>query len=111
MFIFTQLFEKVYDKLVDERKLSKKDFEELERALLENPKLGDVIPGMEGLRKLRLKSIGKGKSGGVRIDYLDIPDLGIIYFVVLYPKNVQEDLNAEEKKIIVRMIKTIKKGS
>jgi len=62
------------------------------------------------LRKVRLKSISKGKSGGFRIDYLDFPEAGITYFVVIYPKNMQADLTSDEKKVILQMIRTIKKG-
>ncbi len=110
MFIYTSIFTKIYDSLVADRKLLPKDFENLEQSLLENPQFGDVIPGMDGLRKVRLKSINKGKSGGFRIDYLDFPEASITYFVVLYPKNMKGDLTSDEKKVILQMIKIIKKG-
>jgi hypothetical protein len=42
------------------------------------------------------------------VDYLDIPEYGKLYFIVLYPKNVKEDLSPEEQKIIVRLVKTLK---
>lgn len=35
--------------------------------LAANPKDGDVIPGTGGIRKLRWRAKGKGKSGGVRV--------------------------------------------
>lgn len=66
-FKHTDIFTKLYDKLVAERKLSEIDFEEFEQSLLENPQLGDVIPGLEGLRKARIKSTNKGKRGGYRL--------------------------------------------
>lgn len=109
-FIFTTLFCKTLDVLTEERKLSPENFEKLEQDLLNNPKLGDVIPGMDGLRKVRLKGVNCGQRGGFRIDYLDFPEACITYFVVIYPKNVKADLSAEEKKIILQMIKSIKKG-
>lgn len=52
--------------------------------------------------------MNKGKSGGFRVDYLDIPEKGKLYLIVLYPKNVKEDLSAEEKKLIVRLVKQLK---
>lgn len=110
VFVYTSIFAKIYDSLVANRKLSPNDFENLEQSLLDNPQLGDVIPGMDGLRKVRLKSMSKGKSGGFRIDYLDFPEAGITYFVVLYPKNLKEDLSSDEKKVILQMIRIIKKG-
>jgi hypothetical protein len=83
---------------------------EFEETLLENPKLGRVIPGMEGLRKTRIKSTTKGKRAGFRLDYLDFPDEEVLYYVVIYPKNEKEDLSPDEKKIILGLIREIKKG-
>lgn len=111
MFINSEIFTRIYDSLIKEDKLLQSDFEELEKELLREPAKGEVIPGLDGLRKIRLKSASKEKRGGFRVDYLDIPEKGIIYYVVIYPKNVQEDLSSEEKRIILRMIKKIKEGA
>ena len=81
----------------------------LENNLLNNLEQGDLIPGMDGLRKVRVKSAAKGKSGGFRVGYLDFPEYGVTYYIVIYPKNVKEDLSPEEKKIILKMIKEIKR--
>ena len=45
---------------------------ELENILLENPRKGAVIEGLAGIRKLRIKLEGRGKSGGGRVIYLDV---------------------------------------
>jgi hypothetical protein len=63
-----------------------------------------VIPGLSGLRKIRLKATNKGKRGGFRVDYLDVPEYGKLYFIVLYPKNMKEDLLQDEQKIIARLV-------
>jgi hypothetical protein len=110
LFVNSDPFTRIFDKLIAERKLSQEDFEEFEKSIMDNPSLGVPIPGMEGLRKARLKSVGKGKRGGFRVDYLDFPEDGITYYIVIYPKNVKEDLSPEEKKVIIKMIKEIKKG-
>lgn len=101
-------FSSYLDELIDQGKLSKSDFEDFEWKLIKNPQDGDVIPGLFGLRKTRLKSINKGKSGGFRVDYLDIPEKSKLYFLVLYPKNVKDDLSPEEKKLIARLVKQLK---
>lgn len=101
-------FSRYLDELIAQGKLSKSDFETFEWKLIKNPQEGDVIPGLLGLRKTRLKAMNKGKSGGFRVDYLDIPEKGKLYFIVLYPKNVKEDLSAEEKKMIAHLIKQLK---
>ena len=110
MFINSEIFTRIFDKLIKERKLIQKDFEEFENDLLRDPQQGDVIPGMNGLRKTRIKSSSRGKRGGFRLDYLDFPEAGITYYVVIYPKNVKEDLNDEEKKNILKLIEKIKRG-
>ncbi|CAF24166.1 hypothetical protein [Candidatus Protochlamydia amoebophila] len=101
-------FSRYLDELIKQGKLSISDFDDFEWKLIKNPQEGDVIPGLSGLRKTRLKSMNKGKSGGFRVDYLDIPEKGKLYLIVLYPKNVKEDLSAEEKKLIVRLVKQLK---
>lgn len=96
--INTHVFTRIYDQLIAQNKLSESDFLAFESDLLKNPNQGDVIPGLGGLRKIRLKSTTKGKRGGFRIDYLDFPERELLYYVVIYPKNVKEDLSSEEKK-------------
>ena len=110
MFINSEIFTKFFDKFIKEGKLLQKDFEDFEGELLKDPKKGDVIPGMGGLRKSRIKTASGGKSGGFRLDYLDFPEAGITYYVVIYPKNVKDDLSSEEKKVILKLIEKIKEG-
>jgi hypothetical protein len=107
--INSPIFTRIYDQLVSAKKLSDSDFIEFEQELLKDPKKSIVIPGMDGLRKARIKSITKGKRGGFRIDYLDFPEYEILYYIVIYPKSTKEDLAPEEKKIILKMIQEIKK--
>lgn len=109
-FVNTEIFTKLFDKFIKEGKLLQNDFEEFENELLKNPQKGTVIPGVGGLRKTRIKSSSSGKRGGFRLDYLDFPDVGITYYVVIYPKNVKEDLSSEEKKILLKLIERIKRG-
>lgn len=107
---FIQLppFSQSFDELIAKGRILEADFEEFEKILLNNPQLGDVIPGLSGLRKIRLKGAHTGKKGGFRVDYLDMPEYGKLYLIVLYPKNVKEDLNPDEKKIIRRLVKQLK---
>lgn len=82
--------------------------EELEKSLVEQPKQGDVIPGLSGLRKIRLKSSYSGKRSGFRVDYLDIPKAEVLYLIVVYPKNLKEDLSSEEKREIKALVELLK---
>lgn len=81
----------------------------LEGVLLENPRLGDIIQGAGGARKVRIKLDGRGKSGGGRIIYLDVFEKEKLYLLYAYPKNVQDDLTAEQKRLIKMIIEAIKK--
>lgn len=85
-----------------------KDYEDFESNLVRNPQEGDVIPGLSGIRKTRLKAAYRGKRGGFRVDYLDIPEKGKLYMLVIYAKNVKDDLSSDEKKIIARQVKQLK---
>ena len=80
---------------------------ELENILLENPRKGVVIEGLAGIRKLRIRLEGRGKSGGGRVIYIDVLEKRRLYLLFAYPKNVQEDLTAEQRKFLRRMAETI----
>jgi mRNA-degrading endonuclease RelE of RelBE toxin-antitoxin system len=64
VFVETQLF----TRLVDEY-LSDDEYLVLQGALAENPTAGPVIRGSGGIRKLRWRSQGRGKRGGLRVIY------------------------------------------
>lgn len=89
--------------------LSDSDLVDLEKALLENPQLGDVIEGTGGARKMRIQLEGRGKRGGGRVIYLDVYEKEHLYLLFAYPKNVQEDLTPDQKKAIKKIIETIRK--
>ena len=77
--------------------------------LAENPEQGDIIVGTGGIRKTRLKSATKGKSGGFRVCYLNIEDRLILFLVFIYSKSRQEDLSQSEKAELKQLADPIKK--
>ena len=50
-----------------------------------------------------------GKSGGGRVIYLDVLEREHLYLLFAYPKNVQSDLTADQKKAIRHLVEQIKK--
>lgn len=70
---------------------------ELKSYLACNPEAGDIIPETGGVRKLRWRAKGKGKSGGARVIYFfhnaDLP----LYLLAVYTKNEKIDLSAAER--------------
>jgi len=105
-FVRTNIFEEDWR----DAGLNDDDLRDLENILLENPKAGDVIPHLSGGRKLRFASSGHGKSGGIRVVYVDVVIREHIYLLLAYPKNVQTDLTSEQKKVINKLISAIKEG-
>lgn len=81
---------------------------ELISYLANNPEAGDEIKGTGGVRKLRFRAKGKGKSGGVRVIYYVFNATIPLYALTIYGKNEKADLSAEEKKIVSALAARIK---
>ena len=105
LFVHTKEFDKQWDKI----KLSDNDLSELQNHLLKNPKAAPVIQGTGGLRKIRLGLGDKGKSGGVRIIYIDFDKYGVIFLIYAYAKNEAGDLSPEAKIRFKALVELIEK--
>jgi mRNA-degrading endonuclease RelE of RelBE toxin-antitoxin system len=90
--------------------LADDEYAALQRELQVSPDRGDVIPGCDGLRKLRIRdpSRGKGKRGGARVIYLHVPESDRIYLVTIYSKEQRDDLSAGQKKLYRQLVKVLK---
>jgi hypothetical protein len=106
LFIETPNFVYKFDKIA-----SDSDMMELQQELLRNPFKGKLIRGTGGARKLRMKSSGKGKSGGARIIYYYVDLQGEIWFIDIYLKKTKADLSETEKKKFYKFIKEKIHGS
>jgi hypothetical protein len=75
-------------------------YAEFQSQLAEQPDKGTVIPGASPLRKLRWgdKRRGMGKRGGLRVIYIHIPDLRVLFMLDVYGKDEADDLTSGEKK-------------
>lgn len=104
----TRQFSKAVDNLLKKGQLLQEDFDNFVRQLAEYPKMGDVIPGVSGVRKIRLKSASRGKRGGFRVCYYFFTINNEIYLIQIYAKNVQEDLTMQEKRDIKLLISIIR---
>jgi mRNA-degrading endonuclease RelE of RelBE toxin-antitoxin system len=84
--------------------LTDEQFRLLQLSLLSNPQAGDVIRGTGGLRKLRWATTGRGKRGGIRIIYYRAVERDMIFLLFMYPKNEQEDLTPEQKRMLREIV-------
>jgi mRNA-degrading endonuclease RelE of RelBE toxin-antitoxin system len=71
-------------------------FNALSLELAANPTKGDVVRGTGGLRKVRMKGKGKGKSGGYRVIYFLIVNHDTLVCLGGYSKSESEDLSVDE---------------
>ena len=69
--------------------------------LAENPRAGDLIQGTGGVRKLRWRRGGRGKSGGVRVIYYFHSDAMPLYLLSVFGKNERADLSKAERNAAV----------
>ena len=77
---------------------SEAELDALESAIEVNPESGDMIPGLRGVRKIRFRLKGKGKSGGGRCIYLALVMENAVYLLLAYDKSVQADISAAKAR-------------
>jgi mRNA-degrading endonuclease RelE of RelBE toxin-antitoxin system len=85
--------------------LADETYRALQSALLLRPEQGDLIIGTGGLRKIRWGGKSHGKSGGYRIIYYWDKPTETVYMLFIYPKNRQEDLTPQQKRILRRLVR------
>ena len=88
---------------------SEDDLLSLELELLENPKAGPVIQGTGRLRKIRFSFENRGKSGSVRVLYVDFEEHARVFLLAVFAKNEKENLTKEERNNIKRAMAILEK--
>src|SRR5579859_4836415 len=75
-------------------------YAEFQSELAAQPNRGSVISGAAPLRKLRWgdKRRGTGKRGGLRVIYIHLPDLRVLFLLDVYGKDEADDLTQDEKQ-------------
>ena len=87
--------------------LTDDDMRQLEKELLENPKIGAVMRGTGGVRKMRFAYENRGKSGALRVIYVDFEVYRKIYFVDVYQKSQKDNLTPEERNNIRSVVELL----
>ena len=73
------------------------DLLRLEIELLNNPKVGAVLQGTGGVRKVRFAFEDRGKSGSIRVIYIDFEIYEKIFLLTAYAKADQTNLTKQER--------------
>ncbi len=84
--------------------LSDDEYQGLQNYLLQHPEAGKVVPGSGGVRKVRWKMAGKGKSGGVRVIYYFKKRDDEIWLLTIYSKSEVENIPAHVLREIAKEI-------
>jgi mRNA-degrading endonuclease RelE of RelBE toxin-antitoxin system len=84
----TELFQKLWPAYWTEEERG-----EFASFLSANPTAGDVVPESGGVRKIRWKRQGTGKSGGVRVIYFTRNEAKELVLLTLYAKSRTDNLS------------------
>jgi len=72
--------------------------------IAEHPYAGDVVPESGGIRKVRWKRAGSGKSSGLRVIYFTRTAEGEVVLLTLYAKARTDNLTGSQLKEIRRVL-------
>jgi mRNA-degrading endonuclease RelE of RelBE toxin-antitoxin system len=99
IFIETSIFTRRVTKLI-----SDESYRLLQHTLMLHPELGNLIRGSGGLRKVRWKSKGRGKRGGLRVIYYWAVSEDTILMLFVFGKNEQADLTHYQLKQLRKLV-------
>jgi hypothetical protein len=94
----------------DELGLTDKDLAALQVVIMTDPRGSPVIEGTGGVRKLRFVPAqwAKGKSGGLRVCYAFLEEVGTVILGFVYEKGEMDDLTDEQKKILRGVVERVR---
>ena len=84
--------------------LSEGERQDIIRYLAEHPKDGDLMEGTGGVRKLRWRRGGQGKSGGGRIIYYFHDEGMPLYLLTLFAKGDRANLTKGERNELAELV-------
>lgn len=87
-----------------EKLLSVQERQDLIDYLAEHPKAGVIMEGTGGVRKLRWRRGGQGKSAGVRVIYYYHDDLMPLYLLTLFAKGDKANLTQSERNELAGLV-------
>ena len=102
VFIETPTFTRMITSLLTDDELR-----EMQNKLISEPDAGDLIAHGGGIRKLRWKKQGTGKSGGIRVIYYWVVDDNQILMLIAYSKSAKDNLSDAETATLKKLVKEL----
>lgn len=87
--------------------LGDSDLKRLQEEILLDPKAGVIMKETGGIRKMRFAFEHRGKSGSIRIIYIDFEVYEKIYLLTAYPKNEKDNLTKAERNELRRLVEIL----
>lgn len=72
-----------------------------------HPKAGEILTGTGGIRKIRWKREGKGKSGGVRIIYYYHNENIPLFLLSIFGKGEMANISKPERNALAKLTKIL----
>lgn len=86
-----------------EKLLRDAEQKDLIQYLAANPKAGVLVQGTGGIRKLRWKREGSGKSGGVRVIYYFHSEQYPLFLLTLFGKSEKANISKAERNMLAKL--------
>ena len=90
-----------------EKLLSAAERMDIVNYLAAHPKVGDLMEGTGGIRKLRWGRGSQGKSGGVRVIYYFHSELMPLYLLTLFAKNERANISKSERNELAELVELL----
>lgn len=87
--------------------LTEKEKNEIISYLAFHPKAGEILEGTGGIRKIRWKREGKGKSGGVRIIYYFHNEEIPLFLLSIFSKGEMANISKAERNALAKLTKIL----
>ena len=84
--------------------LNDDDLKRLQEEILLDSKIGSVMKETGGVRKMRFALEHRGKSGSIRVIYVDFEAYEKIFLITAYPKNEKDNLSKAERNELGELV-------
>ena len=87
--------------------LTDQDLRRLQEQLLADPDVGKIMRETGGIRKMRFAFENRGKSGSIRVIYVDFEVYEKLYLLTAYPKNEKDNLSKAERNELKKLVEAL----